>query len=111
MTETDVKYIGNKAVIVPFDVWIDCTFDQLLAMIYSRTGIDKERFELVPTCKYPLKSENRFQHCLIWDDNSVYRILKLVNTARMEEIELYVPLVLVKPQVNQSVSTYTNLFL
>ena len=24
-TETDVKYVGNKAVIVPFDVPIDCT--------------------------------------------------------------------------------------
>ena len=27
MTETDVKYVGNKAIIVPFDVHIDCTFD------------------------------------------------------------------------------------
>ena len=25
-TETDVKYVGNKVVIVPFDVPIDCTF-------------------------------------------------------------------------------------
>ena len=30
-TET---YVGNKAVIVPFDVQTDCTFDQLLGMIY-----------------------------------------------------------------------------
>ena len=84
-----MKYVGNKAVIVPLDVPIDCTYDQLLAMIYSRMGIDKEMFKLVLTCKYPLKSENRFQPCPIWDDNSVYRMLKLVNIARMEEIELY----------------------
>ena len=71
-TKIDVKYVGNKVVIVPLDVSIDCTYDQLLAMIYLRTCIDKERFKLVLTCKYPLKSGNRFQHCPIWDDNSVY---------------------------------------
>ena len=26
-TETDVKYVGNKAIIMPFDVSIDCTFE------------------------------------------------------------------------------------
>ena len=64
-TETYVKYVENKAVIMPLDVPIDCTYDQLLAMIHSRTCIDKERFKLVPTCKYPLKSGNRFQPCPI----------------------------------------------
>ena len=58
--ETYVKYVGYKAVIVPLDVSIDCTYDTLLAMIYSMIGTDKERFKLVFTCKYPLKSENRF---------------------------------------------------
>ena len=28
-TETDVKYVGNKAVIVPLDVPVECTFEQL----------------------------------------------------------------------------------
>ena len=32
-TETDVKYVGNKVVIVSLDVSIDCIYDQLLAMI------------------------------------------------------------------------------
>ena len=96
-----MKYVGNKVVIVPLDVPIDCTYDRLLAMIYSMTGIDKEMFKLVLTCKYPLKSENRFQPCPIWDDNNVYRILKLVDTVGMEEIELYVQLVRVYLQVNQ----------
>ena len=48
-TEKDVKYVGNKAVIVPLDVPIDCTYDQLLAMIYSKKCIDKEKFKLVLT--------------------------------------------------------------
>ena len=60
MTKTHVKYVGNKTVIMPLDLQIDCTFDQLLVMIYSRTSIDKERFKLVLTCKYSLKSGNRF---------------------------------------------------
>ena len=33
-TKTYVKYVGNKVVIVPLDVPVDCTFDQLDDMIY-----------------------------------------------------------------------------
>ena len=33
-TETNVKYVGNKAVIVPLDVPVDCTFEQLGDIIY-----------------------------------------------------------------------------
>ena len=40
-TETDVKYVGNKAVIVPLDVLVECTFEQLSNMIYLRITIDK----------------------------------------------------------------------
>ena len=60
-TETNVKYVKNKVVIVPLDVPVDCTFEQLCDMIYSRTTIDKQMFKLVFNCKYPLKSGNRFQ--------------------------------------------------
>ena len=45
--ETNVKYVENKAVIVPLDVPVDCTFEQLSDMIYSRTTIDKQMFKLV----------------------------------------------------------------
>ena len=38
-------------------------------------------------------------------------MLKLVDTTGIEEIELYVQLVRVKPQVNQPAGTYTNLLL
>ena len=41
MTETYVKYVRNKTVIVPLDVPIDCMFDQLGEMIYLRTNINK----------------------------------------------------------------------
>ena len=72
--ETDVKYINNKVVIVLLDVLVDCTFEQFGGVIYSKTTIDKQRFKLVINFKYPLKSENMFQHFPIWDDSSVYRI-------------------------------------
>ena len=35
-TKTDVKYVGSKAFIVPLDVLVECTFEQLSDMIYSR---------------------------------------------------------------------------
>ena len=108
-TKTYVKYVENKAVIMPLDVLVDCTFEQLGDMIYSRTDIDKEMFKLVLNYKYPLKSGKRFQPCPIWDDNSVYRMLKLFKTTSMEEIELYIEVFQVKPQVNQSVGAYTDL--
>ena len=79
-------------------------------MIYLRTTIEKQKFKLVLNCKYPLKSGNRFQHFPIWDDSSVYRMLNMVHTIGMEEIELYIKVVRVKPQVNQSVGGYTDLF-
>ena len=78
-------------------------------MIYSRTDIDKQRFKLVLNCKYPLKSGNMFQPCSIWDDNNVYRMLKLVNTTDMKKIELYIEVVRVRPQVNQYVGIYIDL--
>ena len=108
-TGTTVKYVENKTVIVPFDVSVECTFEQLSDMIYSRATIDKQIFKLVLNYKYPLKSGNRFQLFLIWDDNNVYRMLKVVKTTSIEEIELYIEVVPVKPQVNQSVGGHIDL--
>ena len=102
-TETDVNYEGRKAHIVPLDVPVECTFEQLTDMIYTRTTIDKQRFKFVLNCKYPLKSGNRFQPFPIGDGSSVCRMLNLVNTTTIEEIELYIEVVRVKTQVNQSV--------
>ena len=95
-TETYVKYVGNKSVIVPLDVPVDCMFEQFGDIIYLRTTIDKQRFKLVLNCKYPLKSGNKFQPFPIWDDSSVYRMLNMVNTIGMEENELYIEVIRVK---------------
>ncbi|RVW84511.1 Serine/threonine-protein phosphatase 7 long form-like [Vitis vinifera] len=111
-TETDVKYIGDEAVIVPLDVPVSSTYEHLLSMIYSRTGIDKKQFQLVLNCRYPLKRENRFQPCPIWDDNSLSQMLKLVNTFGMDEIELYIEQVPVQPRVRgQLLGNFTQLLL
>ena len=96
-TETDIKYVGNKVVIVPLNVPVECMFEQLSDMIYSRTTIDKQMFKLILNYKYPLKSGNKFQHFPIWDDSSVYRMLNMVNTTSNEEIELYIEVFQVKP--------------
>ena len=111
-TETDVKYIGDEAAIVPLDVPVSSTYEHLLSMIYSRTGIDKKQFQLVLNYRYPLKRENRFQPCPIWDDNSLSQMLKLVNTFGMDEIELYIEQVSVQPRVRgQLLGNFTQLLL
>ena len=92
-TKIDVTYEGRKAVIVPMNIPVECTFEDLIDMIYSRTNIDKRRFKLVLNCKYPLRSGNRFQPFPIWDDNSVRQMLNLVNTTTIEEIELFIEFV------------------
>ena len=94
---------GTKLLSMHLDVPVECTFEQLSDMIYSRTIIEKQWFKLVLNCKYPLKSGNMCQPFPIWDDSSVYRMLNMVNTTSIEEIELYIEVVRVKPQVNQSV--------
>ena len=39
-TKTDVEYEGRKTVIEPLDIPVECTFQQLIDMIYSKTTID-----------------------------------------------------------------------
>ena len=99
-TETYVKYVGNKAFIVPLDIPTDCTFEQLGDIIFSSTTIDKQKFKLVLNCKYPLKSGNRFQPFPIWNDSTVHRMLNMVNTTAIEEIELFVEVVRINRQAN-----------
>ena len=107
--EIDVKYEGRKARIIPLDVPVECTFEQLIDMIYTSTTIDKQRFKLVLNCKYPLKSGNRFQPFSIWNDSSVCQMLNLVNTTTIEDIELYVEVVRVKALENQYVGGHVDL--
>ena len=109
-TKTDVEYDGRKVVIVSLDIPVECTFEQLIDMIYSKTIIDKRRFKLVLNCKYPLRRGNRFQPFSVRDDSSVRQMLNLVNTTTIEEIELYIEVVRVKAQLNQSVGGHVDLF-
>ena len=76
-TEINVKYVEDQIVIVSLDVPVSSTYEHLLSMIYLRTNIDKKQFQLVFNYRYPLKMENRFQHCPICDDNSLSQMLKL----------------------------------
>ena len=64
-TKTDVEYKGSETFIVPLKIPVECTFQQLIDMIYSKTTIDKRRFKLVLICKYPLRSGNKFQPFLV----------------------------------------------
>ena len=101
--DNDVRYDGNKASIVPLEIPVDCTFEQLGDIIFSSTPIDKRKYNLVLKCKYPLKSGNRFQPVTIWNDSSVHLMLNMVNTTAIEEIELFVEVVRIHRQVNQSI--------
>ena len=107
-TETDVKYVGNKVFIAPLDILADCTFEQLGDIIFSSTIIDKQKFKLVLNCKYPLKSGNRFQPFPIWNDSTEHRMLNMVNTTAIDEIELFVEVVRINRQANQSMGVAEN---
>ena len=102
-TDNDVKYDGNNASIVPLEIPVDCTFDQLSDIIFSNTPIDKRKFNLVLKCKYPLKCGNRFQPLTIWNDRSMHQMLNMVNTTVIEEIELFVEVVRINRQANESI--------
>ena len=109
-TKTDVEYEGSETCIAPLKIPIKSTFQELIDMIYSKTTIDKRRFKLVLFCKYPLRNGNRFQPFPVRDDSSVREMLDLVNTTTIEEIELYIKVVRVKAQLNQSVGAHEDLF-
>ena len=109
-TKTDVEYEGSETCIAPLKIPIECTFQELIDMIYTKTTIDKRRFKLVLICKYPLRNGNRFQPFPVRDDSSVREMLDLVNTTTIEEIELYIKVVRVKAQSNQSVGGHDDFF-
>ena len=102
-TDNDVKYDGNKASIVPLEIPVDCTFEQLSDIIFSSTPFDKRKFNLVLKCRYSLKCGNRFQPFTIWNDRSVRLMLNMVNTTVIEEIELFVEVVRIHRQANRSI--------
>ena len=59
-TQTDIDYVGYRVVVERIDVPLGTTYEQLLGMIYSITGINREHFLLILSCKYLMKRENKF---------------------------------------------------
>ena len=78
---------------MPFEIPVDCMFEQLGDIIFLSTLIDKRKFNLVVKCKYPLKCGNRFQPLTIWNDSYVHLMLNMVNTTVIEETELFVEVI------------------
>ena len=107
-TKIDVKYVEEKIIIVSLDAFVSSTFEQLLSMIYLRTNIDKKHFQLVLNYRYHLKRENRFQPYPIWDDNSYLKMLRLVNTFGINEIEFYIEQVSIKRRVNPLLGNFIH---
>ena len=70
-TQTDVDYVGDRVVVELIDVPLGTTYEQLLEMIYSIIDINREHFQLILSCKYPMKRWNKFQHCPLKNDSGV----------------------------------------
>ena len=90
ITQTDVDYVGDRVVVEPIDVPLGTTYEQLLEMIYSVTHINREHFQLIFNCKYPMKRGNKFQPCPVKNDSGVARMLEMHNRFGMDEVELFV---------------------
>ena len=80
-------------------------------MIYLKTTLDKRRFKLVLICKYSLRSGKKFHPYPVRDDSSVCKMLNMVITTTIEEIELYIKVVRVKAQLNQSMGGHADFFI
>ena len=110
-TQTDVDYVGDRIVVEPIDVSLGTTYEQLLEMIYSVTDINKEHFQLILSCKYPMKIGNKFQPCLIKNDSGIARMLELHNRFGMDEVELFVEQVPIDLQMNSPIGNCIPLLL
>ena len=99
-TQTNVDYVGDRVVVEPTDVPLKTTYEQLLEIIYLVTDINREHFQLILSCKYPMKRGNKFQPCLVKNDSSVARMLEMHNRFEMDEVELFVEQVSIDLQMN-----------
>ena len=85
--------------------------EQLLEMIYSIIDINREHFQLILSCKYPMKIRNKFQPCPIKNDTSVAQMLEIHNRFGMEEVELFVEQVPIDLQMNSPIGNCIPLLL
>ena len=63
-TQQDVDYMGDRVVVEPIDVPFGITYKELLEMIYSIANIGRDHFQLILSCKYPMKRGINFN--LVW---------------------------------------------
>ena len=110
-TQTDVDYVGDRVVVEPIDVPLGTTYEQLLEMIYSVIGINREHFQLILSWKYLMKRGNKFQPCPIKNDSGVARMLEMHNKFRMDEVELFVEQTPIDLQMNSPIGNCTPLLL
>ena len=80
-------------------------------MIYSVIDINREHFQLILSCKYPMKIRNKFQPCPIKNDTSVAQMLEIHNRFGMDEVELFVEQVPIDLQMNSPIGNCIPLLL
>ena len=102
-TQTNVDYVGDRVVVEPIDVSLGTTYEQLLEIICSVIDINREHFQLILSCKYPMKRGNKFQPCLVKNDSGVARMLEMHNGFGMDEVELFVEQIPIDLQMNSPI--------
>ncbi|RVW32503.1 hypothetical protein CK203_081286 [Vitis vinifera] len=107
-TQTDVDYVGDRVVVEPIGVPLGTTYEQLLEIIYSVIGINREHFQLILSCKYPMKKGNKFQPCPIKNDSGVAQMLEMHNRFGMDEVELFVEQVPIDLQMNSPIEDFDD---
>nr|CAN80015.1 hypothetical protein VITISV_030080 [Vitis vinifera] len=110
-TQTDVDYVGDRVVVEPIDVPLGTTYEQLLEMIYLVTDINREHFQLILSCKYPMKRGNKFQPYPIKNDSGIAQMLEMHNRFGMNKVELFVEQVPIDLQMNSPIGNCIPLLL
>ena len=93
----------------PINAPLGITYKDLLEMIYSIVNIGKEHFQLILSCKYPMKRGNKFQPCPVKNDNDVAWMLEMYNRFEMDEVELFVEQISLHLHVNSPIDNLSPL--
>ena len=93
----------------PIDVPLGITYKELLEMIYSVVNISREHFQLIISCKYPMKRGKKFQPYLVKNDNYVTMLLEMHNGFEMDGVELFVEQIPLHLHANSSIGNFIPL--
>ena len=80
-------------------------------MIYLIANIGREHFQLILSCKHPMKRGNKFQPCPVKNDNDVARMLEMYNRFEMDKVELSVEQISLHLHVNSPIDNLSPLLL